>query len=40
LARTEQNPEPSIDDAFIALAEGTIRGTGAATAAESPVEVP
>ena len=30
LARTEENPEPTIDDAFIALAEGNIRGNGAA----------
>ncbi len=30
LARTEQNPDPTIDDAFIALAEGTIGGKGAA----------
>ena len=29
LARTDANPEPTIDDAFIALAEGTIRGNGA-----------
>ena len=28
LARTGENPEPSIDDAFIALAEGEIRGNG------------
>ena len=30
LARTTENPEPTIDDAFIALADGTIRGNGAA----------
>jgi len=34
LARTEQNPAPTIDDAFIALAEGTIRGNGVAAAAD------
>ncbi len=30
LARTENRPEPTIDDAFIALADGTIRKAGAA----------
>jgi ABC-2 type transport system ATP-binding protein len=34
LARTTENPEPTIDDAFIALAEGTVRGNGAAAAAD------
>jgi ABC-2 type transport system ATP-binding protein len=33
LARSAKNPEPTIDDAFIALAEGTIGGNGAAAGA-------
>ncbi|MGD8366577.1 MAG: ATP-binding cassette domain-containing protein [Desulfobacterales bacterium] len=35
LARTQQNPEPTMDDAFVALAEGTIGGSGVSAAAES-----
>jgi ABC-2 type transport system ATP-binding protein len=33
LARSAKNPEPTIEDAFIALAEGTIGGNGAAAGA-------
>jgi ABC-type multidrug transport system ATPase subunit len=40
LARTTDNPHPTIDDAFIALAEGTIRGNGAASAADSGGKAP
>ena len=32
LARTRENPEPTIDDAFIALAEGNIGGSGSKSA--------
>jgi ABC-2 type transport system ATP-binding protein len=34
MARTDRNPEPTIEDAFIALAEGTIRGSGVAATAD------
>jgi len=34
LARTEKNPAPTIDDAFVALAEGTISGNGETPAAD------
>ncbi|MCF8052654.1 MAG: ATP-binding cassette domain-containing protein [Desulfobacterales bacterium] len=34
LARTEKNPAPTIDDAFVALAEGTISGNDATPAAD------
>jgi ABC-type multidrug transport system ATPase subunit len=40
LARTTDNPHPTIDDAFIALAEGTIRGNGAASATDSGGKAP
>jgi ABC-2 type transport system ATP-binding protein len=30
LARSEENPEPTIEDAFIALAEGNLGGNGGA----------
>jgi ABC-2 type transport system ATP-binding protein len=40
LARTTDNPHPTIDDAFIALAEGTIRGNGAPSATDSGGKAP